>query len=276
MMEIDSTSPQDSTKTPKQTVIASWITDAGVSELSDDIFSSLQKKRHLDKNSGEVEEDAPTYEKPQHHIDSKAQLNQHIHFNLIHHRGANADIPILKLIKSFTTTIKKADPSAIILPFHSNEQHYSSLSTNKHIQATDDNKMSIYFKSYHQCQLYLLSEFFHISSKYSFMELQQLPLIDEWLDTYRYFLKLCPSQNEEMVQIGALCYSSVLMFRDDLKQAIYSHPLWQPSDPTSSPIFDIYIGDLALLEKTRKFCLFQPKNQKWIMMALLNHIPMVP
>lgn len=91
--------------------------------------------------------------------------------------------------------------------------------------------MSIYFKSYHQCQLYSLSGFFHISSKYSLNELQQLPLIDEWLDTYQYFVKTSPSQSEEMIQIGALCYSSTLTFWDDLKQAIYSHPL-TPTDPT--------------------------------------------
>jgi hypothetical protein len=94
--------------------------------------------------------------------------------------------------------------------------------------------------SYHQKQIYSLSGFFHVSSKFSYSELIQLPLIEEWLDTYKYFLKLCPSQMEEMVQIGALCYSTILMFRDDPKQGIYFHPLWTPSDPTNPPIFDIY------------------------------------
>ncbi len=64
--------------------------------------------------------------------------------------------------------------------------------------------------------MYLLSGYFHVSSDLSFQELKQLPMVEEWLDTYRYYLKIFPSQAEETVQIGALCYSSILTFRDDL------------------------------------------------------------
>jgi hypothetical protein len=45
MMDIDTSSSQSPSSSPKQQVIASWTTDAGVSELSDDIFSPLQQKK---------------------------------------------------------------------------------------------------------------------------------------------------------------------------------------------------------------------------------------
>jgi len=283
-MDIDTSSSQSPSSSPKQQVIASWTTDAGVSELSDDIFSPLQqKKKQRKEDSGEVEEDSPNYEKPQHHIVSTTPINQHIRFNLIRHRGVSAEIPTLKLFKSFTTAIKKTDPTAIILPFHSNKQNYSSFTTLKHIQSMDDNKMSIYFKSYHQRQLYSLSGFFHISLKYSLNELQQLPLIDEWLDTYQYFVKTCASQTEEMIQIGALCYSSTLTFWDDLKQAIYSHPL-TPTDPTI-PSSTYTLEILMLLANEQKFSSFFLKSQKLkklpifsrqSMMVPQNHTPMGP
>jgi hypothetical protein len=44
------------------------------------------------------------------------------------------------------------------------------------------------------------------------------------MDTNSNFVKLCPSQEEEMVPLGFLCYSNMLMHREDLKDAIYSSP----------------------------------------------------
>jgi len=57
----------------------------------------------------------------------------------------------------------------------------------------------------------------HISSTLSFEQIRSLPTIIEWLDTYNYFIKLFPSQKEEMIQIGVLCYSNVFMYHEDLK-----------------------------------------------------------
>jgi hypothetical protein len=68
-------------------------------------------------------------------------------------------------------------------------------------------------------------------------------MVEEWLDTYNYYCKLCPSQAEEMTQIGALCYSNVFMYREDLKAAIINHPLWLPQDSSNPPIFDLYLSD---------------------------------
>jgi hypothetical protein len=36
-------------------------------------------------------------------------------------------------------------------------------------------------------------------------------------------MKWCPSQEEEMVQIGELCYSKIFMCHEELKQEIMKH-----------------------------------------------------
>jgi hypothetical protein len=122
-------------------------------------------------DDGEDDPDLPTYEQPKDQIITKTKLNQRIRFNLIHHRGTVADIPAVKLFKSFTTTLKTVDPSINILPFHSSKQRYSSLTTLKQIQSMEDNKLGQFFKSYHPKQHYSISGYFHISSTLSFDEI---------------------------------------------------------------------------------------------------------
>jgi hypothetical protein len=68
--------------------------------------------------------------------------------------------------------------------------------------------------------VYSISGYLHISTTLSFTKIVSLPSIDEWIDTYNYFMKLCPSQVEEMTQIGALCYSNLFIYHEDLKSAI--------------------------------------------------------
>lgn len=115
-----------------------------------------------------------------------------------------SNIPTLRLFKSFTSLLKQADPSLIVLPIQPSKQHYSSLSTIKHIKSMEENKLNQFFKSYHDHQLYSISGYFHISSDLTFDELKAKPLVEEWLDSYHYYMKICPSQAEEMVQIGVL------------------------------------------------------------------------
>jgi hypothetical protein len=55
-----------------------------------------------------------------------------------------------------------------------------------------------------------------------------------------------------MIQIGALCYSHVLMHREQLKEVILSHPTWIPKDPSNPPIFDIYLSDFIAGGKKTK------------------------
>jgi hypothetical protein len=68
--------------------------------------------------------------------------------------------------------MKQADQSLIILPFQATKQHYSSLSTLKHIKSMEENKLNQFFKSYHQRQLYLISGYFHISSDLTFEKIK--------------------------------------------------------------------------------------------------------
>jgi hypothetical protein len=77
----------------------------------------------------------------------------------------------------------------------------------------------------------------------SFDELFNHPSIIEWLDTYLYSVKLCPSQTEEMAVVGALCYGSTWIFREDLKLHIVEHPTWKSltQDQDSPVIFDLSI-----------------------------------
>ncbi len=206
-------------------------------------------KQQTDAEEGALDLDHPDYKKPIDKVTTK--ISQCICFNLIRHRGTVSDIPTLKLFKSFTSTLKKADSSLIILPFKASKQHYSSLSTLKHIQSMEENKLGQFFKSYHQQQLYSLSRYFHISSELTLEELKANPIVDEWLDLHLYYMKSCPSQSEEMVNIGVLCYSSIFTFHDDLKQAIIAHPLWTPSDP-DNPLFLMYLlGSYTSSNKTK-------------------------
>jgi hypothetical protein len=126
----------------------------------------------LDEESGDIESLPMNYKKP-------VTINQCMRFNPIRHQGTSADILILKLFKSFTSTLKKADPTLIIFPFSATKQHYSSLSTLKQINSIDDNRMNQYFKTYHQRQLYSLSGYFHISTALSFNQLIQSTPISE-------------------------------------------------------------------------------------------------
>ncbi len=63
-----------------------------------------------------------------------------------------------------------------------------------------------------------------------------------------------------MVPIGALFYSSILMFRDGLKRTIIEHPLWLLAD--SPPIFDIYVSDFNAPSKKNAVCICQNTRQE--------------
>lgn len=62
------------------------------------------------------------------------QHSQRIRFNLIMHCGASNTQTTLQLFQSFAITIRRADPTAIFLPFSATKQHYSSLHNIKQIQ----------------------------------------------------------------------------------------------------------------------------------------------
>jgi hypothetical protein len=126
----------------------------------------------------------------------------------------------------------------------------------------DENKLGQFFKSYHQFQLYSLSGYFHISSELNLNALIRTPAIKEWLDSHHYFICPCPSQSEEIVKIGVLCYSSIFISREDLKHTIMDHPDWTPIHPESPPIFDIFIGELNTSSKKTKMLFVSSEKSK--------------
>jgi hypothetical protein len=229
-----------------------WTNDTCLTTVPDDIFNRLQRHQQTIQDAGELDDNPPMYKNPEQIIESHPNLTQRIRFNLIRHRGTICDVPTIKLFKSFTATLHNADSSVVFLPYQASKQHYSSITNLKQIQAVDQSRLLQFFKPYHMKQQYSLSGYFHISSTLTFDQIRSLPSIDEWLDTYNYYIKLCPSQNEEMTQIRALCYSSIFMYREDLMEAILSHPLWTPTDPSKPPIFDLFISDFISNGKKEK------------------------
>jgi hypothetical protein len=82
-MDIDGNSSIPSKPQQNHKIIASWMTDTSVTELSDDLFTHLNKKKQLDEESGDVETLPMEYKKPKINIDSKVKINQCMRFNLI-------------------------------------------------------------------------------------------------------------------------------------------------------------------------------------------------
>jgi hypothetical protein len=158
----------------------------------------------------------------------------------------------LEQFRSFASMLRQSDPTIVILSFLTSKQHYSSLHSIKQIQEVEENSMLQYFKPYYQKKKFSLSGFFHINSTLTLDEIKSLPSVEEWLDTNKYHICQCPSQSEEMVPIGVICYSSPFHHREELKQAILYHPTWQPNDKSNPPVFDVYLGDfLAGGKKTK-------------------------
>ncbi len=152
----------------------------------------------------------------------------------------------------------------VIHPFQASQQNFSSLATIKQIQIMEYQKLHQFFKSYHQKQTYSLSSYFQVSTTLSFEALIQLSAVSEWLNSYQYYARICPSQSEQMVKIRALCYSSTFLFREHLKQAIMTHPLWEKHHEfaDSQIIFDLFISDFLSPGKQTKMLFISAEKSK--------------
>jgi hypothetical protein len=83
------------------------------------------------------------------------------------------------------------------------------------------------------------------------------------LEYNRYFIKLCPIQVEETVQIGALCFSSVFIYREDFKLSIINHPLRANKYTNQPPIFQTYQADFTgSSKKTRMLFISTEKSRQ--------------
>ena len=150
-----------------------------------------------------------------------------VRINLIRHKFATpTEQTSLQLFKSFILTAKKTDPSLIVLPIDSTKQHLSSLTTLKQVENLTNNQLRLYFSSWYRDQPHSISGFLHLHTTLDLEDMLTKVPLAEWLATYQYSIKLCCSQDEEMSIIGALCYGSLFLHRDDLLKTIVQLPEW--------------------------------------------------
>jgi hypothetical protein len=220
--------------------------------LTETLFDQLNITQNSLKENGEDFDNSIQYEKPNEAIEPKLINKQRIRFNLIRHRNTSCSTPTIKQFKSFATLLRQIDQNMAILPFQSDKQNISSISNIKQINNIDETKLQLFFNPYYKKQFYSLSGYFHISSSLTFEEKRDHKDMIEWLEENRYYIKLFPSQNEEMVQIGALCFSSIYIYREDLRINIMQHPTWNPTNKPNMPVFDLVLSDFIGPNKKTK------------------------
>ncbi len=200
------------TSTPPQASKSYFVEDLAVSEVSDIV------RLQMDQDRQQIEATATAPTQTTHTQIREVQASQRLRINLIRHRFArSSDMTTLKLFKSFIATLRSSDKDLAILPYDSKKRQYTSIVSNKQLEKLNDLELKLYFQPWHREQHYSLSGFFHLNSTLHFQDLFNQALIAQWLDTYQYSVKLCPSQTEEMAIIGALCYGSLWIYREDLK-----------------------------------------------------------
>jgi hypothetical protein len=232
-----------------------WITDTKIASLADTVRNKLIIDRQ--QAAKVADEDPPPnniYMTSSETIVDPAPnpTPRRVRFNLIRHRNTTTSQTKLKQFQSFATALRSADQYIGIIPYANDKQHISPISTAKQIQNIDENKLKTYFRSYYAEQHFSLSGYFHIRTTLTDEELFGHKEIIEWLEFNRYNVKMSPSQDEEMIQIGALCFSSIFTYREDLKQAIFQDPLWNPDNAIINPIVDIYPADFQGPDKKTK------------------------
>jgi hypothetical protein len=223
---------------PTQDSKSFYVEDLGISEVSDIVRLQMDNdKQNIETNTVPP---PPTTQTPI----REDHASQRLRINLIRHRFArSSDMTTLKLFKSFISALRSSDREIAVLPFDSKKQKYTSIVSGKQLDNLNDHELKLYFQPWHREQHYSLSGFFHLNSTIPYQDLFSLAPIAQWLDTYQYSVKLCPSQTEEMSVIGALCYGSLWMYQKDLKLHIMQDQAWQDvnSDPDHPIIFDLIV-----------------------------------
>jgi hypothetical protein len=192
------------------------------------------------------------------------RVNQQVHFSLMHLRGSDNTTPTLALFKSFTQALREADHFLAILSIHKDKQHLPSLSNKMQKANTNNGKLLTYFKPYFNRQQYSRSGFFHITASVTLENLISSPTVYEWLESNRYAIKPSPSNNDKMVKIGALCFGSEFIYREDLKTAIINHPSWQFPTLDTPPAIHLTKGDFKGPNKSTKMIFVCAERSKQI------------
>jgi hypothetical protein len=106
-----------------------------------------------------------------------------------------------------------------------------------------------------------------LSSSLSFDQLITSTEVHEWLEYNRYSAKLSPSQEEEMVSIGALCFSSEFIYREDLNQSIQRHPSWTFPTLQTPPILELTKADFRGTSKSVTMIFVSTEKSKQLPVA---------
>jgi len=240
----------------KKTV--SWITDSTISQLTASCLHNLIEEQTKLHEAGEDLQEATQYKIPSDGIDVLDR--NYIRLSIKRARNSDPTVPTIKAFKSFSTALKSCDKTLAILPVSTSKQNISALTTSAQISSVDNNKLFVYFKSYYPKQKHSLSGYIYISTQLSFEDLMIAQPIYEWLEINRYTIRTCPNTGDEMVQIGALCFSSDYIYRDDLKEAIQTHPSWSFPSMENPPVFQLTRGDFRGPQKSTKMIFIQAER----------------
>lgn len=239
-----------------------FVKDLAVNE----ILEIVRHRMNQDRQEIDTSTDEAALLSPQpNNLSLDIPVAQRIRVNLIRHRFArNTDMTTLKLFQSLAVTLRKVDKNIAILPYNSKKQQYTALVSPKQIEHLNDHQLKLYFQPWHCEQYYSLGGFLHISSTNSFDEIFTQAPMTEWLDTYQYSVKRCSSQAEEMAVVGALCYGSSWIYREDLKSHIMQHPEWQRinSDPNTPIIFDLILRNFHGSKKSTPMIFVSAERSK--------------
>jgi hypothetical protein len=248
-----------STKSSRQIITKKWETDPSISQLLATFVTNLQVEQEKLLEAGKDLEDKTKYKSPTDETEIQ-QVNK-IRVSIRKTRNAESQ-PTLKIFKSFTQALCASDPSLSKLPVNSSKQNLPALTTAAKISATDTNKLHIYFKPYYPTQKNNLSRYINISTNLSFKELDIAPPVYEWLETNRYMIRETPSHDEEMVQLGALCFGSEYIYREDLKQAILADPAWKFPTLEVAPVIQLTRGEFRGPKKSKKVIFIHAEKSK--------------
>jgi hypothetical protein len=207
---------------------ASFPEDLSISEVATSIRQRQTTAMEEDEETDPQTNPTPTSPPKTTMINTATVLTPtNVRINLIRHKFATpTEQTSLQLFKSFILTAKKTDPSLIVLPIDSTKQHLSSLTTLKQVENLTNNQLRLYFSSWYRDQPHSISGFLHLNTNLDHEDMLTKVPLAEWLATYQYSIKLCCSQDEEMSIIGALCYGSLFLHRDDLLKTIVQLPEW--------------------------------------------------
>jgi hypothetical protein len=256
---ITMTNPSSQNSIPSQASKSFYVEDLAVSEVSDIVRLQMdQDRQHIEETTTMHPHETQTQNR-------EVQASQRLRINLFRHRFArSSDMTTLKLFKSFVAALRSSDKDLTILPFDLKKQQYTSVVSNKQLEKLNDHELKLYFQPWHQEQHYSLSGFFHLNSTNHFQELFNQAPVAQWLDTYQYSIKLCPSQTEEMAVIGALCYGSLWICREDLKMHIMHHQAWLEAntDMDNPIVFDLIVRQFRGSKKSTQMIFVTAERSK--------------